>query len=142
MFKVLGKGPFIIEHSFQDLTKGDTATQTTALLQLRNAGIYSANDVLKSLRQNPIPADEGGNIRVVQGAYIPLDSLLDYVAPRATPASQQPAPDTDTDPTVGDPVGYRQFQFVTAFRPLFRDAVGRSIHRNNSCHKPNSHVLR
>ena len=126
-FKILGKGPFIAEHNFQDLTRGDLATQTTAFIALRNAGIYSANDVLRGLRQNPIPTDEGGDIRIVQGAFITLDSLLIEDEPIKPETPGQEAPDT----TEGDPAAYHKAQFTNSYRPLFRDAVGRSVHRGN-----------
>jgi len=59
-----------------DLTRGDFASQTAGLMALRNGGIYHADDVLRALRQNPIGEADGGHIRIVQGAYISLTSLL------------------------------------------------------------------
>jgi HK97 family phage portal protein len=66
-FKLLGRG-YMCEHNFNEMQRGDFLSQTTGLLALRDGGVYSANDVLKALRQNQIPEDQGGNIRLVQGA--------------------------------------------------------------------------
>jgi len=123
-YKLLG-GPFTVEHNFRDLERGDFKTQTEGLLALRNGGVYSTNDVLRALRQNPISAEEGGDIRLVQGANIPLSSL---VAMESDPAA---AGLVGTNSDAGDPAAsFRQQQITAAYRPVFRDAVGRAINRS------------
>jgi HK97 family phage portal protein len=124
-YKILGSGPFIIEHNFQDLERGDFPSQTTAYLQLRNAGVYSANEVRRGLRQNPIPTDEGGDVRMVQGAFIPLESLLHFDNEPIGPETVQ------TDPTEGSPASFHKPSLINSYRPLFRDAVGRAVNRAN-----------
>jgi HK97 family phage portal protein len=124
-YKILA-GPYVCEHNFMDLTRGDFASQTAGLMLLRNGGVYHANDVLRTLRQTPIPEDEGGNIRIVQGANVNLTALL------AQPEEESPAPGDrgDTDSTVGDPAAqFRRRQITASYRTLFRDAVGRAINR-------------
>lgn len=118
--KLLG-GPFRMEHNFNDMQRGDFSSQTTGYQILRNIGVYSANDILRSMRQNPIPTDEGGDVRTVQGAMIPLTALL--------AAEDQPAaPETaGTDPGEGATQPFDRI--APAFRSLFRDAVGRVINR-------------
>jgi HK97 family phage portal protein len=118
--KLLGNG-FTMEHNFQDMMRGDFASQTAGFQVLRNNGIYSANDCLKAMRQNPIPEDEGGDIRIVQGAMIPLTALL---AAEDQPAVLETA-GTDSDEGSSQPFN----RIVPAFRKLFRDAVGRTINR-------------
>ncbi|HXI92975.1 MAG TPA: phage portal protein, partial [Blastocatellia bacterium] len=54
--------PFTAEHNFNDLQRGDFASQTAGLQILRNIGVYSANKCLRVLRQNPISAAEGGDV--------------------------------------------------------------------------------
>jgi HK97 family phage portal protein len=130
-FKLIGNGPFVAEHNFADLQRGDNAALTTSLVGLRNAGVYSANQVLKGLRQNPIPAEEGGNIRIVQGAFIPLDSLLNFGAEQAANATQTETVDTEADTETGTPAAYHLPGILNSYRPMFRDAVGRSINRAN-----------
>jgi HK97 family phage portal protein len=121
-FKLLG-GPFVAEHNLNDLQRGDFASQTTGFSTLRNIGVYSANDILRALRQNPIPAEEGGDVRTVQGAMIPLSAL---VAVEADPET------AETDSEEGNPAaGTRGAQILAVYRPLFRDAVGRAMHRNS-----------
>src|SRR5260370_35044372 len=65
-----------MEHNLNDISRGDFASQTAGLETVRNIGVYHANDCMRALRQNPIPLEEGGNIRTVQGAMIPLTALL------------------------------------------------------------------
>jgi HK97 family phage portal protein len=132
-YKIIGKGPYVVEHNFQDLQRGDFPSLTTALLALRNGGVYSANDVLRGLRQNPIPEEEGGDIRIVQGAFIPLDSLLYYYNEQSPfPNPDNPGtPDVETDSDKGAPAAHHKIAIFNSFRPLFRDAVGRSINRAN-----------
>ena len=120
--KLLG-GPFQMEHNFNDMQRGDFASQTSGYTALRNIGVYSTNDILRSMRQNPIPVDEGGDVRTVQGAMIPLTALL--------AAEDEPAvPETaSTDSGEGD---WQPFNRIApAFRKLFRDAVGRVVNRSN-----------
>jgi len=117
--------PYLMEHNFQDLQRGDFASQSASYMALRNGGVYSGNDVLRAMRQNPIPREEGGDVRIVQGAYIPLSSL---VAEEGDPAAAETA-GTDSDAGASNPFNRRDLQILSSFRPLFRDAVGRSIHR-------------
>jgi Phage portal protein len=119
-YKLLG-GPFIAEHNLNDLQRGDFASQTTGFATLRNIGVYSANDILRALRENPIPAEEGGDVRTVQGAMISLSSLV---------AVQSDSETAETDSDEGNPAAaVRSPQILAVFRPVFRDAVGRAIHR-------------
>jgi HK97 family phage portal protein len=122
-YKLLS-GPYTCEHNFRDLERGDFKSQADGLLALRSGGVYSTNDVLRALRQNPISAEEGGDVRIVQGANIPLSSLVAMEDQPAAPELAQ----TNTDQ--GDPAAdMRRRQITASFRPMFRDAVGRAIHR-------------
>jgi HK97 family phage portal protein len=120
-YKLLG-GAFIAEFNFRDLERGSFATQTAGYQVLRNIGVFSANDILRGLRMNPIPAEEGGDVRTVQGAMIPLSSML----------LMEENPETvQTDTENGDPAaGFRGNRIAAAYRPLFRDAIGRAINRS------------
>jgi HK97 family phage portal protein len=111
-------GPFFFEHDMNDLMRGDFASQTEGLITLRNGGVYSTNDVLRNLRQNPITHADGGDVRIVQMANVPLDSLVDWQPGQmAQPGKAKPAKGDD-DGAGGNPV-------ALAFRRLFRDAIGR-----------------
>lgn len=120
--KLLG-GPFLMEHNFNDFQRGDFASQTSGYTALRNIGVYSANDILRSMRQNPIPVDEGGDVRTIQGAMIPLTALL---AAEDKPAVPETA---ETDSGDGDSQPFNRIG--PAYRNLFRDAVGRTINRSS-----------
>lgn len=126
-------GDFTAEHNFNDLQRGDFASQTAGFQILRNIGVYSANKILRQLRQNPISEEEGGNVLTVQGAMINLTALLPG-AKDATGATQENTdPDADTVETgtgeEGDPAAKRRM--VIAYRALFRDAVGRVVNRDS-----------
>jgi HK97 family phage portal protein len=114
--KLLGKG-FVMEHNFKDMQRGDFASQAAGIQILRNIGYYSNNDIARALRENPIPASEGGDVRTVQGAMIPLTALLN-------PADEN-AQSSETDSSQTQPFN----RISVAYRRLFRDAVGRTINR-------------
>lgn len=109
--KLLG-GNYVVEHDMKDFLRGDFASQATGYTALRTAGVYSVNDIRRDMRENPIPKEEGGDIRLAPTTTVPLDSLVNWTPPVvATPA---PAPKKPTK----------------AYRRLVRDAVGRITNRD------------
>lgn len=125
--KVLGGKSYIMEHNFNDMMRGDFASQTAGFQILRGNGIYSANDCLRAMRQNPIPAEEGGDIRIVQGAMIPLSSL---VREEGEPAALETA---ETDSGEGEAQPFNRFsdpkfdRIAPQFTALIRDAARKII---------------
>ena len=118
--KLLG-GRFYCEHNFNDFQRGDFASQTQGYTLLRNAGVYSANDILRALRQNPIPGEDGGDVRLAPLNMVPLSSLV------RDPADQNaPATDANDGETITD---LRRERILGAYRRLVRDAVGRIRNR-------------
>lgn len=118
-------GDFFVEHDFNAFQRGDYASQVAGIVSLRTAGIYNANDGLRQLRQNPIPAADGGDVRLVPLNMQPLKTLA-RLEDEDPPAD--PAPVTDSDG--GEPItDSRQVRIVNAYRRLFRDAVGRIVNR-------------
>jgi len=118
-------GPYFVEHDFNAFQRGDYTSQVTGIVALRNAGIYHANDGLRQLRQNPIPVEDGGEVRIVPLNMIPLKSLAkeEDEAPPAEPGG-------NTDSNDGEPItDMRRDRIVNAYRRLFRDAVGRIVNR-------------
>lgn len=120
--KVLG-GPFFMEHNLNDLQRGDFASQTAGLSALRNIGYYSNNDIARALRQNPVSAAEGGDVRIVQGAFINLKSLL----PGADAEGDGAASGPDTDGAADESQPFNRI--MPAYRTMVRDAVGRLLNR-------------
>jgi HK97 family phage portal protein len=117
--------PYFVEHDFNAFQRGDFASQTSGMVALRNAGVYSANDILRGLRQNPIPAEDGGDVRLAPLNMVPLKRLAaeEEEAPPALPEST-------TDSDMGEVVTDRGRSRITAaFRRLFRDAIGRIVNR-------------
>lgn len=114
--KLLPAG-YVMEHNFKDMQRGDFASQAAGIQILRNIGYYSNNDIARALRENPTPASEGGDIRIIQGAMIPLTALLD--------AGDENANTTESDAGQTNPFD----RILPAYQRLFRDAVGRVINR-------------
>jgi hypothetical protein len=87
---------------------------------LRNIGVYSTNTILKKLRENPIPENEGGDVLTVQMAMTNLKTLL----PGAANDGGAGETDPETDPQ--EPDGTQPFDRIVApYRNLFRDVAGR-----------------
>jgi hypothetical protein len=123
--KKLLTGPYFVEHDFNDFQRGDFASQTAGYTLLRNAGVYSANDILRALRQNPIPAEDGGDVRLAPLNMVPLKQLAkeEDVDPAAAP---EPTTDTNEGEAITD---MRRERIVNAYRRVIRDAVGRIVNR-------------
>lgn len=116
-------GSFFYEHDFNDFQRGDFASQTAGLQLLRNMGVYHANDVLRALKKNPIPEEEGGNVRIVPLNMMNLEGLVNANGPDDTDQTgDNPDPDTDEAETITD---LRRERILGVYRRLFRDAVGR-----------------
>jgi HK97 family phage portal protein len=115
--------PYFIEHDFNAFQRGDFASQTTGYALLRNCGVYSANDILRSLRQNPIPTEEGGDIRLAPLNMVPLETLGKQDTETATAVITT----GEDEETVITDLG--RARIVNTFRRLFRDAVGRIVNR-------------
>lgn len=120
--------PYFVEHDFNAFQRGDFASQTSGMVALRNAGVYSANDILRGLRQNPIPAEEGGDVRLAPLNMVPLKRLA-AEEEGAPPALPEETTDSDMGEVVTD---HGRSRIVAAFRRLFRDAISRII----NCKKP------
>lgn len=58
------------------LVQADFKTRMDALAVGLNAGVWSANDARRKLRENPIPADAGGNAYYHNGNLIPLATSI------------------------------------------------------------------
>lgn len=124
-FKLLG-GKFFCEHNMNELQRGDFASQTQGFAALRNIGVYSANRILRAMRENPISEDEGGDVLTVQGAMIPLSALLN------APDSPQKPGEYESDGETGNPAAdIRRRQIIAQYRRLFSDAAGRIGDRAN-----------
>ena len=120
------RAPYFVEHDFNAFQRGDYASQVTGMMQLRLGGVYSANDCFKQLRQNPIPASDGGDIRIAPLNTIPLEQLLGEADGDTAPPDGEPTTDAAGGETITD---LRRSRVVNAWRRLFRDAIGRIANR-------------
>lgn len=58
--------------NLRGLLRGNFADQNAGLEIMRRAGVISANEWREHVDMNPIPKEEGGDLRLVQAAQIPL----------------------------------------------------------------------
>jgi HK97 family phage portal protein len=72
------------------LMRGNTKDRTTYYQTLRNAGALTANEIRVFEGLNPVPSDEGGDLLLVQGQYIPLERVG-----KEAPAPSKPTPEPD-----------------------------------------------
>jgi hypothetical protein len=123
--------PYFVEHDFNAFQRGDFASQTSGMVALRNAGVYSANDILRGLRQNPIPAEDGGDVRLAPLNMVPLKTLAAQESEDPAAAVPEPATESDTgEEGVTEIAAERgRRRIVAVFRRLFRDAIGRIVNR-------------
>lgn len=124
-------GPFKSQHDFNEFQRGDFASQTAGWNLLRNIGVYSANDILKAMRQNPIPEAKGGDVRIVAANMVTLEAMATMKEmPAAAGKKQLPAPGETTDSDQGEAITDGQYlPIVAGFRRLVRDAAGRITNR-------------
>ena len=134
--KLLG-GSYFCEHDFSELERGDSASVATSIQTLRNIGVIHTNGALRKLRMNPISVAEGGNVRTVQGAFIPLTNLVggDEAPINRQKGSKQTTTKEEADAERGDLVPDKNAdlrkQILASYRRLVRDAVGRAINRGS-----------
>lgn len=64
-----------IELDHSALIRGDIAAQMLRITTLRNTGAWSADDIRRDQRFNPLGPKIGGDKYVVQGQYVPLDQV-------------------------------------------------------------------
>ncbi|WP_420239252.1 phage portal protein [Telmatobacter bradus] len=122
-------GSYFVEHDFNAFQRGDYASQVQGMMALRLGGVYNANDCLRQLRQNTIPVEEGGEVRLAPLNTIPLKQLASEAA---MDSAAQKDNETSTDTDQGEPItDLRRTRVTAAYRRLFRDAVGRIVNRKN-----------
>ncbi len=65
-------GQFDVTFDRSTLIRSDVKSLHEALARGRDAGYYSVNDVRRKLGENPIPAEQGGDIYAANGNLRPL----------------------------------------------------------------------
>jgi len=121
-------GPFFCEHDFNAFQRGDYQSQVEGMMSLRLGGVFNANDCMKQLRLNPIPADEGGDVRIAPINMMPLKILAEQAEKGLDATETEPTTNTDQGEPITD---VRRGRIVNAYRRMFRDAVGRVVNRKS-----------
>jgi HK97 family phage portal protein len=117
-------GDYFVEHDFNAFQRGDYQSQVNGIVALRNAGVFHANDAMRQLRLNPIPVDEGGDVRLVPLNMVPLTQVAQE---SNAGAESNGAGESDAgEEVITDSRGAR---VIKAYRRLFRDALGRIANR-------------
>lgn len=120
-------GNYHFQFDFNEFQRGDYASQTAGLQALFNIGHNSINDGRRALRQNPIPASQGGDLRMVPLNMVSVESVLKGDQEPAESAEEQENP--DGDPGEVPPADRFSAPIVNSFRRLFRDAAGKIANR-------------
>jgi len=79
----------LIEHVVDGLLRGDIKMRYEAHRIAREGGWKSANDVLDDENENPIPAEEGGDILYVPKNMQPLKNMLDTPTDQNVPTQEE-----------------------------------------------------
>ena len=104
--------PFFVQFDVREMLRGDFQQTLTALASGRQWGFYSINDCKAELGENPIGPE--GDVYLVP---LNMGNATDLLRPPAIETE-----DADSTASLGS---YR-----SAFHRLFRDAVGKTIHRS------------
>jgi HK97 family phage portal protein len=118
--------PYFVEHDFNAFQRGDYQSQVNGIVSLRNAGIFHANDAMRQLRLNPIPVDEGGDVRLVPLNMVPLTQVAQESNAGGEANGAGDGAESEGENVITDSRGAR---VVKAYRRLFRDALGRIANR-------------
>lgn len=128
---------YFFQSELKSLLRGDTAAQTAHLKAMRDLGIFDGDDCADFLGMPPF---KGGDLRVINGAYVPLD-MLPEIAKNRRPgdvgAPNGPGGDPPTDnkrnPDSRAPVlPAWEARLRKSYLVLFADAVGRVTSRKKS----------
>lgn len=82
---------WVILHDVSALMRGNMTARSNFYQVMRNLGVMSANDIRRRENMNPIPADQGGELYLVQAQYQALDRA--GADPEPDPADPAGAPD-------------------------------------------------
>lgn len=67
------------------LMRGDAAARAQYYQTMRQQGVFTANDILRLEDMNTISAADGGDVRVMQGQYMPISEIAKAKAPQDRP---------------------------------------------------------
>lgn len=82
------KRPLETRMDTKEYMRGDMEAYTNHLMELRDKGIASANEIRSWLDLGKVD-DENGDMVVIQGAYVPLDQLRDFYSGKTADPNQQ-----------------------------------------------------
>ena len=125
---------YFIRFDVNELLRGDSAAQSAKYAAGRQWGWESINTILIAEGKNPIGPE--GDVHCVPLNMVSAKQLLPGVDPTPS-AAQDPADQPDSDLTAESSRTLVK-RMVTAYSPLFRDAVGRISSRE----KRNSEAIR
>lgn len=93
-FKLFGQNRpgFYTKMNLNALLRGDSVARSALYKTLRDAGVLTANDILRLEDMNTIPASEGGDKRIVGMNMTTLERIGEEPAKAAAPAIPEAAP--------------------------------------------------
>jgi HK97 family phage portal protein len=125
-------GKYFVAFDFAEQLRGDSASTIAYYAGMRQWGAFSINDVLEREGQNRIGIE--GDVHMVPLNMVNAKQLLQVADPNA--GTTQPVDDPNGDQTDDTPASQAGDasdaanrtlinRFITAYSPLFRDALGR-----------------
>lgn len=116
------RGVFVAKLNMKKRLRGDTAAQTAHIQQMMDRAVYSVNDALDYLDENPIGPQ--GNTRFVQANMVTLEQAIEG-PPEPAPAPNV-QPDTKPEDEPEDDNDEAE-QMSAACMPVIVDACGRLL---------------
>jgi HK97 family phage portal protein len=118
---------FFMECELKGMMRGDTAARTAFYVAMRNIGVMSANDI--RVEEN-MPLDADGDIYVMQSGFATVGRIADGTATKAGQQPGKPVTKPQQDKAINNPTkAIAAAPVDKVFEPLFKDAVGRAMHR-------------
>lgn len=110
--------------------EGDFKSRMEGFQIGRNMGVYSANDILRKLGENTISKADGGDLRIVNGAAIPLQRVGENYPNGGNPPVQTGAPGDEPAPDDEDEDGQQSDELLEDWaRGIFNRIAARVANR-------------
>ena len=117
------RGYIITRMDLNELLRADAETRGKYYQSMRNAGALTADEIRQAEGLNPVGAEAGGNLLIVQSQYVPLQNLLlKPQEPMAPPTTQDILQETQALRDIEDFARYADRQ-IEARAPRLRIAA-------------------
>ncbi len=132
-------GRMFVKFVVEGLLRGDSASRAEFYSKALNNGWMSPNEIRRKEDMAPIGPD--GDVYLVQGALVPLETIGDEPEPPPEPPPEPDEPEEDPDddePDEEEPEEDDRSRLAASHRGIFRDAADRMIRKEASAAKRNA----